>query len=168
MNLLTPWSPSVFQDPNISGEGRYATQRSSRPTFRTPIYVFEDFLLDTHTEDDLPAKRDNPPRRILDPARREEQQGNRDHPSIRRSLRGALLEDTPRSPRYDPKAARTGCKRLRIIPIVLVCGCGMWARGSHPQRATVPIRHKFFRVDHRVHRLSANGDHYPGGEVCRG
>jgi hypothetical protein len=37
---------------------------------------------------------------------------------------------TPRSPRYNPKAARAGCKQLQIIPIVLICRCGMWDSGS--------------------------------------
>jgi hypothetical protein len=51
-----------------------------------PSTVFEDFLLDTHTMGDLPAKRTNQSPRILDFPRMREQQRNRDHPSIRRSL----------------------------------------------------------------------------------
>jgi len=48
--------------------------------------VFENFLLDTQPVGDLPAKQRYRSPRILDLARMGEQQGNRNHPSIRRSF----------------------------------------------------------------------------------
>jgi hypothetical protein len=56
------------------------------PTFRTPFYVFESFLLDSPTTDDLPAKQGGRAHRILDFAQTGEKPGKRNHPSIRCSM----------------------------------------------------------------------------------
>ena len=104
---------------------------STQPTFRTPSYVFENFLLDTPTMGNLPAKHSNRSPQILDLARIGEQPGDRNYPSIRHSLSKERFSKHALIAKICPKAAKTGCKQLRIIPIVLICRCGMWGYDSH-------------------------------------
>jgi hypothetical protein len=65
------------------------------PTFRTPFHILENFLLDTHIIDDLPAKQGCRSHRILDLTRMGEQPQNRNHPSMQRSYRRSVSQSTP-------------------------------------------------------------------------
>ena len=57
--------PAVFDVDNAC----YVTKMPPQPTFRTLFCVLENFLLETHTIDNLPAKEGYRSHRILDFAR---------------------------------------------------------------------------------------------------
>ncbi len=117
-----PWSWA----PTLRLWGRWRQARASHRGVLSrlsapPSTVFENFLFDIHTRDNLPAKQNYRSRRILDFARMEEQQRNRNHPSIRRSFEKERFSKHALIVSHNPEAAETGCKHLQTIPIVLIC-----------------------------------------------
>jgi hypothetical protein len=70
---------------------------------------------------DLPAKQSNRSPQILDFAGMGEQQGNRNHPSKRRSFLKECFSKHALIAKIHPKTAKTSYKLLQIIPVVLIC-----------------------------------------------
>jgi hypothetical protein len=78
-------------------------QCTLEPTFRTPFYVFESFLLDTHMMDNLPAKQGYRSHQIRDFARMGSSKGTGIIHQYGAPFRRSASQSTPGSPRYSPK-----------------------------------------------------------------